>query len=261
MAQRTRDETKHLSSISRAAFVISIANEEEKMKSNEKPARNISHYQTFGALIHAAKDWASVLENFPYGGGALILYLVLFQSELAPRWLSVWGLIGASLLLAMGLLRLFGKPVVFLAIPLILNELALAVWLIFVGFNSYAITSAIAGVLFIAALVSTTLNGSFTKPISSPDYLAAGSASESKVLIGVVFQVTLTISVVAIPIVLFPILSVHHEILALAYVIARTFEGIADAAIALSQLLLLTLSREFVKTEYPPTEATEDEVE
>ncbi len=231
------------------------------MKSNEKPARDVSHFQTSGALIHAAKDWISVLENFPYGGAALILYLVLFQSELAPRWLSVWGLIGATLLLAMGLLRLFGKPAILLAIPLILNELVLAVWLIFVGFNSSAIASAIAGALFIAALVSTALNGAFTKSISGPDYLAAGSASENKVLIGVFFQVTLTASVVAISIVLFPILREHHEVLALAYVVARIFEGIADAAIALSQLLLLTLSREFVKAEYPPTEATKAEME
>jgi hypothetical protein len=236
-------------------------NEEDKMESNQEPAKDVFCYQTSGALIHAAKDWTSVLENFPYGGGALILYLVLFQSELAPRWLSIWGLIGATLLLAMGVLRLFGKPVVFLAIPLILNELVLAVWLIIVGFNSSAIASAIAGALFIAALVSTTLNGSFTKSIAGPDYLAAGSASESKVLIGVLFQVTLTASVVAIPIVLFPILRVHHEILAFAYAIARTFEGIADATIALCQLLLLTLSREFVKGEYPPTEATKDEME
>jgi len=139
--------------------------------------------------------------------------------------------------------------------------MVLAVWLIFVGFNSSAIASAIAGALFIAALVSTTLNGSFTKSINGSDYLAAVSASENKMLIGVLFQVILTASVVAIPIVLFPILRVHHEILALAYVGARIFEGIADAAIALSQLLLLTLSREFVKAEYPPTEATKDEME
>ena len=231
------------------------------MKSNEESVRDVSYYQTFGALIHAAKDWTSVLENFPYGGGALFLYLILFQSELAPRWLSVWGLIGATLLLAMGLLRLFGKPAILLAIPLILNELVLAVWLIFVGFNSFAVASAIVGALFIVALVSTMLNGTFTKSINDPDYLVAVSASENKVLIGVLFQVTLTASVVAIPIVLFPILRVHHEVLALAYVGARMFEGIADAAIALSQLLLLTLSREFVKKEYPPTEETKDEIE
>ena len=231
------------------------------MNTNTKIPKDASFFHTMGALLHAAKDWTSVLENFPYGGGALILYLVLFQSELAPQWLSVWGLIGATLLLAMGLLRLFGMPVIYLAIPLILNEMVLAVWLIFVGFNSSGFVSAIAGALFIAALVSSTLNGSFTKSLNSPDYLAAASASETKVLIGVLFQITLTASVVAIPIVLYPLLRVHHEILALAYVGARIFEGIADAAIALSQLLLLTLSREFVKAGFLTPKSDSNETE
>jgi len=38
-------------------------------------------------------------------------------------------------------LRLFGYPVIFLAIPIILNELVLAILLIVKGFNSSAIAS------------------------------------------------------------------------------------------------------------------------
>jgi len=100
-----------------------------------------SYFQTSGALLLALRDWASILENFPYGLGVLILNIVLYRSELVPRWLSVWGLIGAILILAMGLLRLFGYPVIFLAIPIILNELVLAILLIARGFNSSAIAS------------------------------------------------------------------------------------------------------------------------
>ena len=100
-----------------------------------------SYFQTSGALLIALRDWSSILENFPYGLGALILNIVLYRSELVPRWLSVWGLIGAILILAMGLLRLFGYPVIFLAIPIILNELVLAILLIARGFNSYEIAS------------------------------------------------------------------------------------------------------------------------
>ena len=221
------------------------------MNSNKMTARDASYFQTSGALLLAAKEWTSIVENFPYGLGALILNIVLYQSELIPRWLSVWGLIGATLLLAMGFLRMFGHPVIYLAIPLILNEMVLAVWLIVIGVNSSAIASAIVGVLFITALVSSMLSGVFSGSINDPDYLTAVSANENKVLVGVLFQITLTASVVAIPIIMFPILKEYNEILALMYVGARFFEGIADAAIAISQLLLLTLSREFVKAGTP----------
>ena len=154
-------------------------------------------------------------------------------------------------MLVMGLLRMFGHSVYFLALPIILNELALAVWLVVIGFNSSPTISVIVGLLFITALVSTMLNGVFIKSINTPDYLTAVSANENKVLIGVLFQLTLSASVVAIPIMMFPILSEHNESLALGYVGARIFEGFFDVVIAISQLLLLTLSREFVKAGTP----------
>jgi hypothetical protein len=43
--------------------------------------------------------------------------------------------------MVMGLLRLFGYPVILLAIPIILNELLLAIFLIVKGFNSTAFAS------------------------------------------------------------------------------------------------------------------------
>ena len=229
------------------------------MNSNNKTGWDASYFQTSGALLQALKDWSSIVENFPYGLGALIFYFALFQSELVPQWLSVWGLIGAALMLAMGLLRMFGHPVVYFAIPIILNELVLAVWLIVIGFNSSTIAIALVGVLFITALVSVMLSGVFSGSMDDPDYLTAVSANENKVLIGVFFQIILTASVVAIPILMFPILSEHTESLALGYVVARIFEGIFDAVIAISVLLLLTLSREYVKAGTPTAETDTDE--
>jgi len=231
------------------------------MNSNKNITRDASYFQNSGALLLAVKDRASVPEQFPYGLGALILNYLLYQSELVPRWLSVWGLVGGALILAMGVLRLFGRPVFILAIPIILNELVLAGWLIGIGFNSSAIVSTIVGVLFITALASSMLNGVFIKPINDPDYLTAASVNENKVSIGVLFQLTLTASVVAIPIMMFPILREHNESLALGYVGARIFEGFFDAVIAISQLLLLTLSREFVKAGIPTAKTDRNERE
>ena len=221
------------------------------MDSNEKTTKNCSYFQSLGALVKGINHWSSVLENFPYGLGALILYFLLFQSELFPSLLSIWGLIGAILLVAMGLFRLFGHSFEFLAIPLILNEVVLAVWFIVEGFNSSIITYAVVGVLFITALASVISADVFLKSIKSPDYLTAVASHEKQVLIGVILILTLTASVVAIPIVMFPILKVYSEILAFAYIIARIFEGIADATMAFSHLLVLTISREYVKTGAP----------
>ena len=100
-----------------------------------------SYFQTSGALLHAVNDWTSVLENFPYGLGALIFNYLLYKSKLIPRWLSGWGLIGATLMLATGLIRMFDPSLIYGALPLLLNEMVLAVWLIVKGFSSSAIAS------------------------------------------------------------------------------------------------------------------------
>ena len=112
-------------------------------------------------------------------------------------------------------------------------------------------TAIIVGVLFIAALVSSMLSGVFSGSINDPDYLTAVSANENQLLIGVLFQLILTASVVAIPIMMFPIFRKFNERLALGYVVARIFEGFFDIVIAMSMLLLLTLSREFVAAGAP----------
>ena len=122
--------------------------------------------------------------------------------------------------------------------------------------NSNRKTAIIVGVLFITVLVSSMLSGVFSGSINDPDYLTAVSANENQVLVGVLFQLSLTASVVAIPIMMFPILKKQNESLALGYVAARIFEGFFDAVIAISQVLLLTLSREFVKAG-TPTEKTD----
>lgn len=229
------------------------------MTSNESTVRDASYFQGLRALALAAKDWAGIVEQFPYGLGALIFYFILFQSELIPRWLSGWGLVGAVLILTMGVLRMFGHPVIYLAIPIILNELVLAVWFVVMGFDSSEIAYVIVGVLFILSLVSVMLNGSGS--FDDPDYLTAASTNKNKVLRGVLFQIILTASVVAIPIILFQILREHNEVLALGYVVARIFEGFFDALIGLSMLMLLTLSREMTKAGTPAAKTDIDEIE
>jgi len=74
------------------------------------------------------------------------LNYLLYQSKLIPRFISVWGLIGAALVLAAGLLGMFAlSPAstisTFLVLPIWVQEMVLAVWLIVKGFKPSAIAS------------------------------------------------------------------------------------------------------------------------
>lgn len=73
--------------------------------------------------------------------GALMIYYVFYQTRLVPRWLSIWGLVGGILYFASPLLGIFGIEAGFLMLPLALQEMVLAVWLIIKGFNSEALPS------------------------------------------------------------------------------------------------------------------------
>lgn len=75
--------------------------------------------------------------------GAFLLYSLLYRSKLLPRFISVWGGAGAMLILIMNLSSIFGLKIgmgasMILALPIILNEIFMGVWLIVKGFNSQA---------------------------------------------------------------------------------------------------------------------------
>ena len=110
-------------------------------------APGASHFQTLGTLLQEEQYWAYHMGTISFGLAAPIFYYLLYQSKLIPRWLSVWGLIGVPLWLAASLLIMFGSLtassglVMFLYLPIGVNEMVLAVWLIVKGFNSSAIAS------------------------------------------------------------------------------------------------------------------------
>jgi len=73
--------------------------------------------------------------------GAFIIYYIFYKTKLIPRWLSIWGLIGGVLYIANPILIMFGFDFGFLVIPLAVQEMIMAVWLIVKGFNSFAFDS------------------------------------------------------------------------------------------------------------------------
>ena len=110
-------------------------------------APDASYVLPLGALLLTVRDWYNVLGPRIFCClAALPFYYVLYQSKLVPRFISVWGLIGTIVFLAVGVVIMFGlDPVsnisIVLSLPFALNEMALAVWLIVKGFNASAIAS------------------------------------------------------------------------------------------------------------------------
>ena len=77
--------------------------------------------------------------------GAACLYISFYRTRLIPRWLAIWGLIGAVPYLANALLHFFHVETgigTYLEIPLGIQEMVMALWLIIKGFNPTALRSA-----------------------------------------------------------------------------------------------------------------------
>ncbi len=66
--------------------------------------------------------------------GALLFYFLLFRSRIAPRWMSLWGLITLLPLLIGTVLQLFGHSIPFLFyVPYVPFELVIGVWILIRG--------------------------------------------------------------------------------------------------------------------------------
>ena len=121
------------------SWVLLITLSQEFVKAGVPEA---SHFQSLGDLLLAAREWAFMIgSGLVWSLSALVLNYVLYRTRLIPRWLSGWGLIGATLSFATYLLQFFGISLDILFLPIALQEMAFAVWLIVKGFNPSAIAS------------------------------------------------------------------------------------------------------------------------
>jgi hypothetical protein len=102
-----------------------------------------SYFQTTGDLLLAVRDWAFLVgSGLVWSLSAVILNYLLYRSKLIPQWLSVWGLVGAILSFVAYLPEFFGiDSLEILWIPIGVQEMVFAVWLIVKGFNSSAVAS------------------------------------------------------------------------------------------------------------------------
>jgi hypothetical protein len=111
-------------------------------------APDSSYFQTLGELLYAAKGWVgNVGSLLAFSIGCSLYYVIFYRTKLIPRWLSIWGLVfGISgivscALVSIGLIAPFSTEQVVMVIPMLPQEMVLAVWLIVKGFNPSVIAS------------------------------------------------------------------------------------------------------------------------
>jgi len=111
-------------------------------------APDSSYFQTLGVLLVAGYRWvANVGSLLAFSIGCLLYYIIFYRTKLVPRWLSGWGLVAgilsmlSCLLVMFGLMAPFSTGQIVLAIPMLPQEMVLAVWLIVKGFNPSVIAS------------------------------------------------------------------------------------------------------------------------
>ncbi len=106
-----------------------------------------SYFQGSGGLLLALRDRASLAAVFAFHVGALMYYAVFYQAQLIPRWSSAWGAAGVILGLVAALLVLcrvtgyISTTQVIFNLPIGVQEVVLALWLIVKGFNQSAVGS------------------------------------------------------------------------------------------------------------------------
>ncbi len=111
----------------------------------QSAASEASGFSALGDVLLKAYEAGATTTEIVFPLGALMLYSALYQSKLIPRWLSGWGAIGVALHLVGGFLHMYGvigsmsTIQDILALPIFVQEMVMAVWLIVKGFNSSAI--------------------------------------------------------------------------------------------------------------------------
>jgi hypothetical protein len=95
--------------------------------------------QAVGDALAGVRQDAILAGVLAYILGALMYYTVLYRSRLVPRWLSVWGIAAEVPMLIACLEAAFSDTPVTsyttLVLPIAVQEIALAAWLILRGFS------------------------------------------------------------------------------------------------------------------------------
>jgi len=100
-----------------------------------------SQFASLEILLVKARYPIMAVGEIVFGLGALMFYYQLYQARLIPRWISGWGIIAAVVYAAAGLIAMFGTALDILLLPMLPQEMVMAVWLIVKGFSPSGLAS------------------------------------------------------------------------------------------------------------------------
>jgi len=141
-----RDENEGLSltyvgvRIVEGVLVLAATTSALLVLSLSQDANAASGQEGIGDILLSTRDWTYLVGTVVvFGVSAVILNTLLYRSLVVPRWLSVWGVVGALLLLTSGALELYGQDLSgtqqgLFAAAIGIQEMVLAIWLIVKGF-------------------------------------------------------------------------------------------------------------------------------
>ncbi len=98
--------------------------------------------QSMGNVFYHYADFIGPVHTLTFLIGATCLYISFYRTQLIPRWLSVWGLIGVVPYVAYALLHFFNMDHgigLWLQMLLAPQEIVMGLWLVIAGFNQDAV--------------------------------------------------------------------------------------------------------------------------
>jgi len=97
--------------------------------------------QAIGNIVFQADGKLGDIGTVAFIIGAACLYTSFYRTRLIPRWLSGWGMVAAVPYLVYYLLHFFGIDIgmLFLVLPLAVQEMVMGLWLIIKGFSLDAV--------------------------------------------------------------------------------------------------------------------------
>jgi hypothetical protein len=121
--------------------ILGLLSISREFVNNGMPAA--SSLPQLGTIVQSGLDWwNNVIMLLPWCVAALIYYSLFYRHRLVPRWLSLWGIVGILLALIdcivvmLGAIEMNGTLQTLLNMPVAIQEMVLAVWLIVKGFTT-----------------------------------------------------------------------------------------------------------------------------